>query len=95
MLKHIILEYHFVSLNISSEQLTEFLVFDELVSDNGCQESSVSKATGYGLDSRVSIPSWGKKYFSTVQHPDQLWGSTRLLCNGYWALFLQSKATTA
>jgi hypothetical protein len=73
----------------------EFLVFEELVTDIEYQESLVSKATGYRLGRQGSIPSRGKKYFNTVQHPDQLWGSNILLCSGYWGLFLQSKAATA
>jgi hypothetical protein len=48
--------------------------------------SSVVIATGYRLDGQGSIPSRGKRFFSSPQHPDQLWGLPSLLSNGYWGL---------
>jgi hypothetical protein len=42
----------------------------------------VSVVTGYMLDSQGSIPSRGKRFFST-QHLDKLWGSFSLLPSGY------------
>jgi hypothetical protein len=36
----------------------------------------------YRLDGRCLIPGKGKRFFSTPQHPDQLWGSLSLLSNG-------------
>jgi hypothetical protein len=48
-----------------------------------CLLNSVGIATGYGLDTRGSIPGKGKRFFSTPQRPDMLWGSPSLLLNGY------------
>jgi hypothetical protein len=56
-----------------------FRVTNVLVSQN----SSVGVATGYGLDGRGSIPRSGKRFFSSPQRPDWLWGSPSLLSNGY------------
>jgi hypothetical protein len=47
------------------------------------QYSSVSISTGYGMDSLGSIPGRGNRFFSTPQHPDQLWDPSSLLSNGY------------
>jgi hypothetical protein len=43
------------------------------------RDSSVVIATGYG---RGSIPGRGKRFFCTLQRPDQLWISPSLLYNG-------------
>jgi hypothetical protein len=48
--------------------------------------SSVGRAMGWGL-----IPSRDKRFFST-QCPHWLWGSSRLLPNGYWGLNARGKA---
>jgi hypothetical protein len=42
---------------------------------------------GYGLDGRVSISGRGKRFLSSPQHLDQLWGPTSLLSNWYRGLF--------
>jgi hypothetical protein len=39
------------------------------------QDSSVSIAMGCGLDTWNLIPSREKRFFSTPQHPDWLWGT--------------------
>jgi hypothetical protein len=36
-----------------------------------------------GLDGLATIPCRGKKFFSSPQRPDRLWGSHSLLYNGY------------
>jgi hypothetical protein len=56
----------------------------------GSRDSSFGILMGYGLDSWVSIPGRGKRFFSTPHHPDWLWGQLSLLYNGYCGLFLQS-----
>jgi hypothetical protein len=53
------------------------------------QDSSVSIVTGYELDSWNSILSGGKRFFSTPQCPDRIWGPLSLLSNGYLGLFPQ------
>jgi hypothetical protein len=37
-------------------------------------DRSVGIATGYGLDDRSSVPDRGKRFFSTPQRPDRMWG---------------------
>jgi hypothetical protein len=51
------------------------------------RDSSVGTATGYGLDGWGSISSRGKRFFSTPQRPDRLWGPPSLLSNWYCGLF--------
>jgi hypothetical protein len=47
----------------------------------------VGIATGlYGLEDRGSIPGRGKRFFSSPQRPDRLWGPSSLLSNGYRGL---------
>jgi hypothetical protein len=53
-------------------------------------DSSVGIVTGYGLDSPGLIPG-SARFFSSPQHPYQLWGSPSLLSNGYWGLLLQGR----
>jgi hypothetical protein len=38
------------------------------------QDNLVGIATAYGLDGRVSIPGKDKKFISSPQRPDRLWG---------------------
>jgi hypothetical protein len=45
--------------------------------------SLVGIATSYGLDGRGSIPGRGKRFFSSPQRSDRLWGSPSLLPSGY------------
>ena len=35
----------------------------------------------------VSNLGWGKRFLSTVKHPDLLWGLPTLLFDGYWGFF--------
>jgi hypothetical protein len=37
--------------------------------------NSVCIAKGYRLDGRGSVPGKGKRFFSTPQSPDQIWGA--------------------
>jgi hypothetical protein len=55
--------------------LEEWFLFYLICMLNKCMlepDSSVSIAMGYGLDSWGLIPSKGKRFFSTSQHPDWL-----------------------
>jgi hypothetical protein len=45
--------------------------------------SSVSIATDYKLDGRVSIPGSVKRFLSVPHHPHRLWGRPSLLSNWY------------
>jgi hypothetical protein len=47
------------------------------------RNSSVSIATGYGLDGQGSIPGRGKIYFSTPPRSDRFLGPPNFLSNGY------------
>jgi hypothetical protein len=62
-----------------------------------CQDSSVGIVTGYGLDGRILIPGRGKRFLSTPQCPDRLWGPPSLLSNwaGGGGHFLLGKAARA
>jgi hypothetical protein len=53
------------------------------------QDSSVGIVTGYGLDSWVSTPGSGNRFFIIPQRPDRLWVPFSFLSNGYCGLFLQ------
>jgi hypothetical protein len=46
---------------------------------------SVSTVTGNGLDDWGLIP--GTRFFSSLQHPDWIWGTPNLLSNRYQWLF--------
>jgi hypothetical protein len=46
------------------------------------RDSSVGIPTGYGLDGWGSLPGRGKRFFSTPQSPDRLWGPPSLLPSG-------------
>jgi hypothetical protein len=41
--------------------------------------STVGIATGYGLDGSSSVLGRGKRFISTSQRPDRLWGPPSLL----------------
>jgi hypothetical protein len=51
------------------------------------RDSSVSIATGYGLDDRGSIPGGGWQFFSSTLCPDRLLGPPSLLSKGYQGVF--------
>jgi hypothetical protein len=51
------------------------------------RDSSVNIATVYELESLGSIPSTGKKFSSSPQRPDRLWGPISLLSSRYMRLF--------
>jgi hypothetical protein len=50
-------------------------------------DSSVGAATGYGLDSRHSIPGGRKKLLSTPQRPDRIWAQFSFPPSEYRRLF--------
>jgi hypothetical protein len=53
------------------------------------RDSVVGIATSYGLDDRgvwVRVPV-GSGIFCSPDRPDQLWGPSNLLSDGYWGLF--------
>jgi hypothetical protein len=52
------------------------------------RDSSVGTEIDYGLNERGSIPGRGKNFLSSPHLSDRLWGTSRLLCNGYRRLFL-------
>jgi hypothetical protein len=49
----------------------------------------VGIATGYGLDGQGSIPGRCKRFFSSSQRPDRLWGLPSPLSIGYQGRFTQ------
>jgi hypothetical protein len=49
----------------------------------GSWDSSVDIVTGYGQDGRSSILGRRKRFFSSPQRLDRLWGQLSLLTNGY------------
>jgi hypothetical protein len=51
------------------------------------QDSSVSITRGCGMDGRGSISWRCRRFFSTPQRPDRLWGSSSHLSSGYLGLF--------
>jgi hypothetical protein len=53
----------------------------------GSRVSSVGIATSYGLESRDSISGRGKRFFSTPQRSDRLWGPPSHISSGYRGLF--------
>jgi hypothetical protein len=54
---------------------------------NKSRDSSVGIATDYGLDSRASVLGRDKRFFSSPQCPDQLWGPPNFLHNEYRGAF--------
>lgn len=61
---------------------TTFLLYDSIV----------RIVTGYGLDGRWiwgSIPGMGKRFVSTLQRQDRLWGPSSLQSSGYSGHFLR------
>jgi hypothetical protein len=59
------------------------------------QDSSVGIVTANGLDGQGSIPSRRKRFFSTPQHPDQLWAPPSLSPMGTRGSLLGGKAARA
>jgi hypothetical protein len=53
------------------------------------QVNSVDVVMSYWLGGRSSISERRKRFFSSLQYPDGLWGSPSLLFDGYWRIFLQ------
>jgi hypothetical protein len=53
------------------------------------RDSSVGIATCYDLAGRGSIPGRRKRFLSSPQRPDRLWGSPSLTSNGHRRLFPQ------
>jgi hypothetical protein len=53
--------------------------------------SSVSIVSDYRLDDQGSIPGRGREFFLLPLRPDQLWGPSSLLSNGYQGPFLGVK----
>jgi hypothetical protein len=47
------------------------------------RDSSVGIDTGFGLDSRSSIPSWSETFSYTPQRPDWIWCTPNLIPNYY------------
>jgi hypothetical protein len=56
---------------------------------NRRRNSSVGIASDYWLTGRSSIPGRGKRFLSTPQRPDRLWGPPSLLSKGYRQLLLR------
>jgi hypothetical protein len=68
--------------------LSLFMKYKENSMTTGSWDSAVSIETGYELDGRgvgVWVPVGAKMFFSP-RHPDQLWGWSSLLSNGYRGL---------
>jgi hypothetical protein len=58
-------------------------------------DSSVGIATGYGLDGRGSIPCRAKRFFSSPQLPDSLWGPLSLISSAPGGSFTRGKPAGA
>jgi hypothetical protein len=73
-------------------QITQHHIPEDCTCHSHCHyrslDSSVSIATGYGLDIWGSIPARGKKFVSTPQNPELLWGPPSLLSNVFQRYFL-------
>lgn len=73
-------------LNNTFNQLMRFIPL--LVVANFSQYLKLARSVvlGYGPDSWGSIPGMGKRFFSSPQCADWLWGPPNFLPSGYWAL---------
>jgi hypothetical protein len=69
---------------ISFPRCHEFLRYDTV-----SRELTVGTATGLWFGrpgNRDSVPGKAKRLFTSLYHPDRLWGPPSLLYNGYWGL---------
>jgi hypothetical protein len=73
--------------HVGSSLISEENKYLPLCLSTRSRDSLVGIVTGYGLDSRCSIPGRGKRIFSTPQRTDRLWGPLSLLSNRYRGLF--------
>jgi hypothetical protein len=51
------------------------------------RDNSVGMVTGYGMDRQGSTLGRVKRFFSSPQRPDRLWGAPSLLSSGYRGRF--------
>jgi hypothetical protein len=58
----------------------------------GTWDNTVGIGTSYGLVGPGLSPFMDRIFFSSPQHPNQLFSSPSLLPNGYWGLFPGGKA---
>jgi hypothetical protein len=58
-------------------------------------DSVVRICLGTGWTVPVANPGRGKRFFSSINCPDRLWGPRRLLFNGYLSYFFRGKAAGA
>jgi hypothetical protein len=75
-----------ICLSNNGHQVIDILVSIVSWLHSGSQDSSVSIVMGYRLEGLGSIPG-SARFFSSLQHPDRLWGPLSLLSNGYQGLF--------